>query len=502
MRGGPGGRGVHADLLFLDGPVLTQDPARPESDALAVVGDRIAALGAEARAMRGPATRVVDLRGRALVPGFVDAHNHLVSYGLRLMRLDLSRVEDKGELLAMVTERARMTPAEGWIVGHSWDETRWRDPVLPAQEELDAAAGGRRCLLARVDRHGGLVTTAALRAAGVASKGPFVAEADYDPLVKLTAPTLQTLVKAVAAASRRAHELGVTSSHVMCGGEDFAALQAARDQGALGVRASCFVYEEHLEHAVELGARRGLGDAWVRLLGLKLFADGSLGSRSAAISFPYQDAAGIGQLIHGEGRLEALVKRAREKGLQVAVHAIGDRAAKRVLDAFELAGVTPADRARIEHLEMAEDHDVSRAAAMGVVASVQPNFTGEWGHKGGMYERRLGWERARRLNRFAVYHETGLPLAFGSDDMPLGPLYGIRSAVEAPEPSQRLGVEKAIHAYTAGAAFAGFAEDEVGSLRPGLLADLVVLSRDPRAGDLGGVRVEMTILGGRAVFEA
>ncbi|MEA3201074.1 MAG: hypothetical protein QOE90_2502 [Thermoplasmata archaeon] len=491
---------MHADLLFLDGPVLTQDARRPVSDALAVVGNRIAALGAEARALRGPATRVVDLRGRALVPGFIDAHNHLVSFGMRLMRLDLARVEDKAELLAALAERAGMTPAEGWIVGHSWDEAKWRDPALPTQEELDRAAGGRKALLSRVDRHGGLATTAALRAANVQAHGPFVAEADYDPLVRATAPTLQTLVKAVAAASRRAHELGVTSSHVMCGGEDFAALQAARDQGALGVRASCFVYEEHLDAAIQLGARRGLGDAWVRLLGLKLFADGSFGSRTAAISFPFRDGAGNGMFVHPEGRLESLVKLAREKHLQVAVHAIGDRAARRVLDAFELANVAPAERARIEHLEMAEDHDITRAARMGVVASVQPNFTGEWGHKGGMYEARLGWDHARRLNRFGAYAEAGLPLAFGSDDMPLGPLYGIRSAVEAPEPAQRVGVAQALHAYTAGAAFAGFAEDEVGTLREGLLADLVVLSADPRS-DLGAARVAMTVVDGRVVHE-
>ena len=501
----PGSARVHATLLFTGGPVLTQDRARPESDALAVVGNRIAALGDAAKAMRGPRTEVVDLAGRALIPGFVDAHNHFVDYGLRLMRLDLGNVRDADELLQSVAERARMTPGDGWVVGHSWDETRWRDPALPTREALERAAGGRRVLLARVDRHGGLATAAAFAAAGVeppADGSAFVVEHDYDRLVRLVSPTLQTLVKGIAAATRRAHDLGVTSSHVICAGDDFAALQAARDQRALGVRVSCFVTEAALEHAVGLGARRGLGDAWVRLLGLKLYADGSLGSRTAAISFPYRGAGpdARGMFLHPEGVLEARVRRAREKGLQVAVHAIGDRAARRVLDAFELAGVTPADRARIEHLEMADEADLSRAARMGVVASVQPNFTGEWGHKGGMYEQRLGWDHARRLNRFRLYAERGLPVAFGSDDMPLGPLYGIRSAVEAPEPDQRMTVEDALRAYTAGAAWAGYAEDEVGTLREGMLADLVVLSEDPRqARDLGRVSVDMTVVDGVVV---
>ena len=506
MRPRPDAPGVQreATLLFENGPVLTVDKRAPGSDALAVVGDRIAALGDEARALRGPGTRVVDLRGRALLPGFVDAHNHLVNYGLRLMRLDCSGVQDQDELLQLVRQRAQMTPAEGWVVGHSWDDAKWARAGLPSQEALDAAAGGRRALLARVDRHGGLATTAALREAGLEGKGPFVVEHDYDRLVRLTKPALKTLVQGLAAATRRAHELGVTSSHVICAEGDFAALQAAREAGALGVRVSCYVEEAQLDAAVKLGARRGLGDPWVRFLGLKLYSDGSFGSRTAAVSFDYADAspATRGMLLHPEGRLEALVKEARAAGLQVAVHAIGDRAARRVLDAFELAGVTPADRARIEHLELVDDHDLTRAARMGVVASVQPNFTGEWGHPGGMYDQRIGWERARRLNRFAEYDARGLPLAFGSDDMPLGPLYGVRSAVEAPEKEQRVGVERALHAYTAGAAWAAFAEDEVGTLRPGLLADLVVLSEDPRAApDLARVRVDATVVGGRVVHE-
>ncbi|HET6404939.1 MAG TPA: amidohydrolase, partial [Candidatus Thermoplasmatota archaeon] len=488
--------------LFVDGTILTMDKARPTTDALAVVGNRIAALGEEARRMEGPHTRVVRLGPRVLLPGFVDAHNHLVSYGLRLMRLDLGGLGSKGELLEALRQRAQMTPSDGWIVGHSWDETKWEDPTLPTQEELDAAAGGRMAMLARVDRHGGLATSAALRAAGVTS-GPFVVEHEYAKVLALTQPTLKTRVKGLEAATRRAHELGVTSSHVICGPGDFEALQAAREAGVLGVRVSCFVEEAQLEHAVGLGARRGLGDAWVRFLGLKLYADGSFGSRTAAISFDYKDKPGErGMFIHGEGRLEALVKEARARGLQVAVHAIGDRTARRVIAAFELAGVTPADRARVEHLELADDTDVRRAAAMGVVASVQPNFTGEWGHPGGMYEQRLGWERARRLNRFASYQAAGLPVAFGSDDMPLGPLYGIWSALTAPEKEQRLSPEDALRAYTAGAAWAGFAEEEVGTLREGMLADLVVLSGDPRAApDVRQLAVKMTVVDGRVVHD-
>lgn len=493
-----------ASLLFLDGPILTMDKRVPVTDALAVVENRIAAIGEDARRMEGPHTRVVRLGPRALIPGFIDAHNHFVSFGLRLMRLDLAAARSKEDLLDLVRQRAQMTPTEGWIVGHSWDEATWESPELPLQEEVDKAAAGRRMLLARVDRHGGLASSAALAEAGVTSGGPFVVEHEYGRVVALTAPSLPTLVKGIAAGTRRAHELGVTSSHVMCWRDEFAALQAAREAGALGVRVSCFVEEAKLESAIEFGARRGLGDPWIRFLGLKLYADGSFGSRTAAVSFDYKDAEGRsrGMFLHPEGRLEGLVKQAKAAGIQIAVHAIGDRSVKRVVDAFEIAGVTPADRARIEHAELADDADVKRAAEMGIVASVQPNFTGEWGHPGQMYEKRMGWDRARRLNRFADYEAAGLALAFGSDDMPMGPLYGIASAVGAPEKEQRVTIESALRAYTAGAAWASFAENEVGTLRPGMLADLVMLSADPRsASSVSDVRVLMTIVDGRPVFD-
>lgn len=493
-----------ASILFLDGPILTMDKRQPVTDALAVVENRIAAIGDDARRMEGPHTRVVRLGPRALLPGFIDAHNHFVSFGMRVMRLDLAAARSKEDILDLLRQRAQMTPADGWIVGHSWDESTWEAPDLPTQVELDKAAGDRRTLLARVDRHGGLASSAAIEEAGVKTPGPFIVEHEYMLVAALTTPTIPTLVKGIGAATRRAHELGVTSSHVMCWRDDFAALQAARESGALGVRVSCFVEEPKMASAIEFGARRGLGDPWIRFLGLKLYADGSFGSRTAAVSFEYKDASEKtrGMFIHPEGRLEALVKEAKAAGIQIAVHAIGDRTVKRVVDAFEIARIAPADRARIEHLELADDADIKRAAAMGVVASVQPNFIGAWGHRGQMYETRLGWDHARRLNRFADYEAAGLPLAFGSDDMPLGPLYGIASAVGAPEKEQRVGIESALRAYTAGAAWAGFAENEVGTLRPGMLADLVMLSGDPRsAPDVGALRVMMTIVDGRPVFD-
>jgi len=504
MRGRRDGRCVPApDLVFHNGPILTMEGGDRVVDALAVTAGHITAVGDAAKAAMWDAKRLIDLEGRTLLPGFIDAHNHLVDLGMRLMRLDLGGLQDKGQLIQMVDQRAQMTPAEGWVIGHSWDETVWDEATLPSQDELEAAAGGRKMVLARVDRHASLATRAALEAVGLDPDiGPFVVEEDHYKVVRAVEPAPQTLVKAIGTATRHCHERGVTSSHVICHGNDLRALQAAREAGVLGVRVSCYLGEEHLDSALALGLRQGLGDAWIRVQGIKLYADGSFGSHTAAVDAAYADRPdGKGMLLHPDGEFEDKVKRAHRAGLQLAIHTIGERAARRVIAALEVAGVTPRDRVRLEHLESVDDGDLASAARMGLIASCQPNFTVNWGQPGQMYERRLGPERAARLNRFADYRAAGLSLAFGSDDMPLGPLAGLAGATEAPHAAQRIAALDALRAMTSDAARAAFAEGEVGKLAAGYHADLVVLDNDPRQVPAADLRVCMTVAAGQVVYE-
>jgi predicted amidohydrolase YtcJ len=259
-------------------------------------------------------------------------------------------------------------------------------------------------------------------------------------------------------------------------------------------------------------------DAWLRVLGVKLFADGSIGSHTAGLSRPFTDQAETrGRLLFTPDGLRERIRAILGRGLQPAVHAIGDAAIDEVVRCYEAEGVTSESRARIEHFELAGDGAIAACARMGVVASMQPNFIGEWGYPGMMYERRLGKDIVGTHNRLRAIADAGVPLAFGSDHMPYGPLYGLRHAVHGPAPAQRLSPVEALRAYTEGSAYAGFEEQEKGSILPGLLADIVIISEEGEGGpaprersapsgpfgaDLGRLVVEKTIVAGEVVYEA
>jgi predicted amidohydrolase YtcJ len=298
-----------------------------------------------------------------------------------------------------------------------------------------------------------------------------------------------------------AKRLGVTSVHDIIGLDKLAAYETARRQGRLTVRATLHFEERDFLELLKNGARPGQGGPLLRIGGMKLYADGSFGARTAALTRPYADARGErGQLLHGDARLRDAVLNAEHGGFQLLIHAIGDRAARQVVSAFEkvLTGPTRL-RHRIEHLELAGKAEIVKMRRLGLFASMQPNFVGEWGLPGGMMESRLGRARLRRADPFKRVLRSGVPLVFGSDCMPFNPLYGIHSAVNAPFPDQRLSVMEAIAAYTRNAAAASFEEGFKGTLSPGKAADMVVLSDDPfeRPGKINNMRVEAMFFDGR-----
>jgi len=239
----------------------------------------------------------------------------------------------------------------------------------------------------------------------------------------------------------------------------------------------------------------------VRVQGVKAFVDGSIGARSAAVSLPYADGGGQGQLLLSRDELSHILRRADGAGLQVAIHAIGDLAIEEAISACELAGVGPEGRHRIEHLELPTEEQLDRMARLGLVASMQPNFVARWSGPGKMYEARLGKARDEVIDPHAWVVDRGIPLAFGSDGMPMGPLYGLPGATDPPHAVQRLPLEEALQAYTWGGAYATCAEGEIGGISPGRRADLVVLSADPRNVPWDRVRVYMTFLEGKLIYK-
>jgi len=319
-------------------------------------------------------------------------------------------------------------------------------------------------------------------------------------LLACARPGLEHLVEAIAAAARHAAELGVTAVADMGGPQVLKACQVAAARGELVIRVFLYLPWEEGAHLSGLGVQRGFGTGLVRIQGLKVFLDGSIGARTAALSQPYADGEGQAGLLLPRERLVRILREAEEAGLQVAMHAIGDRAIGEALAACEEAGISRESRHRIEHLELPTGEQLARMKRLGLVASMQPNFVVRWSGPGKMYEVRLGKARDEVIDPHAWVVDRGIPLAFGSDGMPMGPLYGLPGATDPPHEAQRLPLEEALRAYTWGGAYATGAEGEIGEVCPGRRADLVVLSADPRNVPWDRVRVHMTFLEGKLIY--
>jgi len=480
--------------------IWTMDRKQPFVRDMLVEGSRILAVGAEAKAM--PCQEVVELGTGVVLPGFIDAHTHFVQMGLQLTELDLRGASSLGEALERVRERVRETEPGEWIVGNRWDESKWPERRYLTPEDIDAVAPENPVVLRRICGHLWVANTQALQIAQVPSGDPGL---DIQPYVRPhMAPSSARLAKAVPLASQAALELGVTSVHEH--GSDFRVLWAARPE-RLKVKVTAGPPSAKLDALCELGLPTGFGDRFVRLGAVKFFMDGSLGERTAALHEPYaDDPSTAGTLVRDPQVLAEQLTRAHRQGLQVAVHAIGDRAVDVVVDALRQAIAAEPGRPhrhRIEHCELPGPQAIETMASLGIVASVQPNFIGEWGLKDGMYEQRLGADRCRRMNPFGTLARAGIRMAFGSDGMPMDPLYGIWSATQHVVPEERLTPEQAVRCYTTGGAHAGFEQEEKGRLLPGYAADFVVLSADPALVSTDRIRqiaVLMTVVDGRHVF--
>jgi len=471
----------------------------------------------------------IDLDGRTVLPGFVDAHTHVFSVGIQRIETDLSDAADRAEALERLSDNAADTDSGEWVLGFGYDESTWPvgDRDYLTRDDLDAVSESHPVVAYRVDGHTAGLDTAALERVSFDGVEDDVVVADGRRTgrvveeavgrVRVAAhPDAGKLRRALAAAAERYHELGVTSVQTMAGltavrdhgNVRHEALHAARRAGELDLRVTYYVHASQAGSLSDLQLSSAFGDDRLRVGGLKTFSDGSIGARTAKLHGEYADEAGEdGLMVHDGDRLEAWFREAARADQQIATHAIGGAAIDEVIDRYEAVAEEYDDdvnpRLRIEHAELAADEAIERMAEAGVVASVQPNFL-KWSRSGGLYEARLGTDALAVNNRYADMLDANVAVAFGSDKMPPGPLYGIQEAVTADHDAQRLSVDEALAAYTRGAAHAEFAEDEKGRLVPGFLGDAVVLDRDPYDSPdaVGDCRVEATVLGGEVVYEA
>src|SRR5450759_2136862 len=497
-------------LAIVNARVWTGDTRRPWADAVAVQGNQIAAVGssAEIRKLAGAATRVIDAKGAMVVPGFTDAHVHFTDGGFALQSVKLRDAKTKAEFIRRIGAFARTVPSGAWILNGDWDHENWGGE-LPTRQWIDSITPHNPVWINRLDGHMNLANSAALAAAHVTrgvkdvSGGTIVRDATGEltgvfkdnamgVVDRAVPPAPAAMVdRALAGAMAPVNAQGVTAVHHMGSWGDLAAFERAHKAGTLTTRIYASVPLSSWKRLADTVKARGHGDDWVRIGGLKGFVDGSIGSHTAAMLEPFTDAPNDrGLMVNTEADLYAWTKAGDAAGLQVLVHAIGDRAIRTQLDIFERVAKEngPRDRRfRIEHAQHIAPADMARSGALGVIPSMQPYHAiddGRW------VDRVIGVDRSQGKYAFKSLLDTKARLAFGSDWFvaPPMPLMGIYAAVtrrtldeQRPEgwvPEQKVTVEQALRAYTAGGAYAGFAEANRGMIKVGMLADLTMIDKD------------------------
>ncbi|MFB6189733.1 MAG: amidohydrolase [Halapricum sp.] len=500
-----------ADRIFTNVAGHTLTDSDETFEAVAVRDGRIVRLGraAEIAFLEGVETDVVDLGGRTLLPGFIDAHTHMDVLGRRQVEVELAAVSGPDAAVEALRDGAG---EDGWILGFGYDESTWEESRYLTREDLDRVSEDRPVAAFREDLHVVSVNGVVLdRYADDVPEGDVRTE-DGEPtgvlvedavgvITDAIAPDAETTREYLLAAQSVALERGVTGVHDMIRNPHVPGIY--RDlalEGILDIRVRLNYWSDFLDSVEGAGLRTNHGSERVRTGAIKTYTDGSIGGRTAKLSTPYADTDDTGNWVVDPAELRALVERVDSDGLQMATHAIGDAAIESALNAYEGTG---GSRHRIEHAEVLTDDLIERLGEREVVVSAQPNFH-RWARDGGLYDSALGADRRRRTNQFGALREAGATLAFGSDCMPLGPLFGVEQVVTAPEPSQRLSVTEALRAYTHGSAYAGFDDDRLGTVEVGKRADLVVLDDSPwevADHEIAEIDVSTTVVDGEVVFD-
>ncbi len=530
-----------ADLILIKARVWTGTAALPWAQAVAVSENLIVEVGSETEVLklRGTKTTVLELPGHLVVPGFIDNHTHFLDGGFQLMSIDLRPARSEAEFSDRIRRYAEALPTGKWITGGDWDHEAWPGAKLPTKALLDPFTPHRPVFVSRLDGHMALANSLALQLAAISKAtadppgGTIVRTADGEPTGILKDAAMNLVYRkipdasskerdaALQAAMREAARYGVTSIQDITSWSAFESYWKARVENRLTVRVAARTPLSQRQRQVAWIKKNGAGDDWLRLTGFKAFMDGSLGSATAYFFEPYNDDPKTAGLLAADAIPEDKIRQrmlaADKAGLQLSIHAIGDRANEVLLGLFEeVAKINgPRDRRfRIEHAQHLRREDIARFASLGVIPSMQPYHCiddGRWA------EKRIGPERIKTTYPFRSLLDSGARLTFGSDwtVAPINPLLGVYAAVTRrtldgrnPEgwiPQEKITVEEAMNCYTLRNAFASFAERKTGSIEAGKLADLVVLDRDIFAippVQIPQARVLYTIVGGKVIYRS
>ncbi|MBI2428061.1 MAG: amidohydrolase [Ignavibacteriales bacterium] len=531
-----------ADVVFTNGKIWTVDASKPEAEAVAVFDGKIIAVGSskEIHKFVGKSTKIVDLKRRRMLPGFIDNHTHFMSGGFQLQNVDLRTAKDENEFALIIKKRAEERPGK-WITGGDWDHDLWKSGNLPTKEMIDAYTPNTPVFVNRYDGHMALANSFALKLAGITKETPdpkggtivrdpktgeptgLLKDEAMSPVYRFIPDASDDdMLVAARLALAEARKFGVTSIQDMAysnGERDIKTYVELNRRGELTSRMNCAGYISGWKNLARSGIQAPFGSDMIQIGFLKAFVDGSLGSSTALFFQPYNSdtsTRGLPMDIVTSGWLERWATSADSARLQLRIHAIGDSANSLLLDIFErVISKNPKwdRRFRIEHAQHIHPKDFKRFAELGVIASVQPYHAiddGRWAIK------RIGDERCKTTYPFRTFLDNGVKMCFGSDwtVAPLNPLLGIYAAVTRRTtdganpngwyPEQKISVKEAIECYTINNAYAAFEENEKGSITVGKLADFVVLNKDILSVDpvkIENVQVHLTVLGGKIVYE-
>jgi predicted amidohydrolase YtcJ len=518
---------VYADLILVNGHIVTLNPAQPNAQAVAIRHGKLLAIGTTKQilAYERKETKKIDIGNKTVIPGFIDAHVHGASLGRSFSQIQLRPAKSIEDIQQEVRHWAETTPTGQWIIGRGWDQDKLIGRRYPSRIHLDQAAPHHPVFLIRVCGHLGVANSEAMRLAGITkhTEAPPGGCIDKDPTGEPTGilrenalglvfdilpePSGEALTNTCFQACHKMVEHGITTAHwIISSAEEMRVLRKLNERRELPLRIYALIPVEYLHHLVGLGLSTGFGNDRIKIGSVKALADGSLGARTAALKHPYDDAPDTeGMLLFSRRQLERIVKTAHEADLQVAIHAIGDRTIEIVLKTIEkvLREAPKAHRHRLEHASVLNPRLIRKMKKLGIIASVQPHFviSDVW------IADRLGNARARWTYPLKSLIEEGI-LAIGGSDAPVepvSPLLGMHAAVAREAfPEERLTIDEALRLYTLNAAYSSFEEDVKGSLERGKFADLIVLSENPyqtAPHQIKDIRVEMTIVGGQIVYD-
>jgi len=523
---------MQADLALIEGNVLTMNSIQPSAEAIAIKKDRIVKVGTnkEINSWIGKETKIINLQGRTVVPGLIDSHIHVADFGKFLTWIDLKDVNYIKEMQKRIRERAQKIPEGRWIIGSGWDQTRFAEKRYPTFRDLDEASPdnpvilyhqcGRVCLVNSKALESANVTNETLAPSGgtiekdaeTGEPTGILRESATDLVWKtIPEPSEEELIESASLACEKIVEAGVTSIHwIVASLAEISVIQRLRSENKLPLRVHIIAPASILDQLDNSDSLLGSGDNTARTLGVKVFVDGSLAARTAALNEPYiGDQATKGQLLYSQKELNTLVAKAHKANFRLVMHAMGDHAIDLSLAAIEealMAAPRKNHRYRIEHASVLNKKLIQRIKKLEMIVSVQPKCVisefSVWSAVD-----RLGAERARWLYPLKTLINEGIWVIGGSDCPmePLSPLSGIQAAVTRQFfPEERITVDEALRMYTVNAAYASSEENVKGSIEKGKLADLTVLSGDPRTvppSKIGDIKVSLTIVGGKMVYQ-